>query len=59
MAVTSSVSSFDWHPSSTKRMLVISHSGQVSDVCLRERIAMVSDGHCSFQLLICWFCYYF
>jgi len=45
-AVTSSdirtISSFDWHPSSTSRMLVISHSGQVADVYLRERIAMVS-----------------
>ena len=37
------ISSFDWHPSSTNRMLVISHSGQVSDVYLRERIAMVSE----------------
>lgn len=36
------ISSFDWHPSSTNRMLVISHSGQVADVYLRERIAMVS-----------------
>jgi len=36
------VSSFDWHPSTTNRVLVISHSGQVADVYLRERIAMVS-----------------
>jgi len=36
------ISSFDWHPSRTNRMLVISHSGQVADVHLRERIAMVS-----------------
>ena len=36
------VSSFDWHPSSTNRMLVISHSGQVADVYLHERIAMAS-----------------
>jgi len=35
------ISSFDWHPSSTNRMLAISHSGQVADVYLRERIAMV------------------
>ena len=35
------ISSFDWHPTSTNRMLVISHSGQVADVYLRERIAMV------------------
>jgi len=41
-SVTSSISSFDWHPSSASRMLVISHSGQVADVCLRERIAMVT-----------------
>ena len=48
-AVTSSdirsISSFDWHPSSTSRMLAISHSGQVADVYLRERIAMVGANH--------------
>ena len=35
------ISSFDWHPSSNNRMLMISDSGQVADVYLRERIAMV------------------
>jgi len=47
------ISSFDWQPSSTNRMLVISHSGQVADIYLRERIAMASisdicDRDCSF-----------
>jgi len=45
-ALTSSdirtISSFDWHSTSANRMLVISHSGQVADVQLRERIAMAS-----------------
>ena len=61
-AVTSSdirtISSFDWHPSSTNRMLVISHSGRVADVYLRERIAMVGAcdiltySYSSFQTLV-------